>query len=265
MVGITLNNQQNVQDKAIKFSFRRKDHITPDVIWFLLGKVAQSNARFNALDKLVLTIHFVKMPICKGKGILTKGRPLATMVRLKKSIEVKAEENCLAHALVIAFARLTNDPDYKAFRLGNKVRLTVHRLLATTGIDFTNGGGIPELIRFQEHLEEYRFVVFGGLNCKDIMFDGQVQSEKRINLLYDDVTHYYHVINSMTGALSRQIVCKSCNNECQSGFMHRCQKTCSDCDSSTMFIHGSSSRGRWDLPGITCSLASLQLNTLSHS
>jgi hypothetical protein len=85
MVGITISNEENVQDKAIRFSFRRKDQITPDVIWSALGKVAQSNARFNALDKLVLTIHYVKMPIGKGKGIPTKGRPLASMVHLKKS------------------------------------------------------------------------------------------------------------------------------------------------------------------------------------
>jgi hypothetical protein len=203
MVGITINNQENVQDKAIKFSFRRKDQIIANLIWSVLRKVAQSNARFNALDKLVLTIHYVKMPVGKSKGIPTKGRPLATMVRLKKDIvKVKAEENYLTHALIIAIARLINDPDYNAFRQGNKIRLTVDRLLRTTGIDLTNGGGIPELIRFQEHFKEYR-IVLGGLNCKDIMFDGQVQSEKRINLLYNDVTHHYHVINSMTVALSR--------------------------------------------------------------
>jgi hypothetical protein len=61
------------------------------------------------------------------------------------------------------------------------------------------------------------------------VFDGQVEFEKRINLLYDDVTHYYHVINSMTGALSRQFVCKGCNKGCQSGVMHRCQEICNDC------------------------------------
>jgi hypothetical protein len=37
------------------------------------------------------------------------------MAHLKKSIiTVTAEDNCLAHALIIAVARLTNDPDYKA-------------------------------------------------------------------------------------------------------------------------------------------------------
>jgi hypothetical protein len=57
-------------------------------------------------------------------------------------------------------------------------------------------------MRVQEHFKEYRIVVFGGLNCKDIIFDGQVESEKRINLLYDDVKRHYHVINSLTGALT---------------------------------------------------------------
>jgi hypothetical protein len=60
--------------------------------------------------------------------------------------------------------------------------------------DFTNGGGIPELMKFQDHFKDYRIVVLGGLNCEDLVFDGQVESEKRINLLYGDVTHHYHVI-----------------------------------------------------------------------
>jgi len=187
-------------------SFRRKDQISPDVIWSVFGKVAQSNARFNALDRLVLTVHYVKMPVGHGR-IATKGRSLETLVHLKKSIiEVKAAKNCLAHALIIAIAKLTNDPDYKAYIQGRKIHSIVDRLLVTTGIDLTNGGGIPELIKFQEHLKDYRIVVFRGLTCDDIMFDGKVESEKRINLLYDDVERHYHVIHSVTGALSREFV-----------------------------------------------------------
>jgi hypothetical protein len=82
------------------------------VIWSVFEKVAQSNARFNALDKQVVTVHSVKMPIGHGREIGAKGRPLEIMAHLKRSIiEVKAEENCLAHALIISIARLTNDPD----------------------------------------------------------------------------------------------------------------------------------------------------------
>ena len=140
MVGITISNEVNVNDKAIGLSFRRKDQITPDVIWSVFGKVAQSNARFNALDKLVMTVHSVKIPIGHGR-IATKGRPLENMVHLKRSIvEVK---NCLAHALIISIAKLTNDPDYKAFRQGRKIRPVVDHLLATTGIDLQTVEELP--------------------------------------------------------------------------------------------------------------------------
>jgi hypothetical protein len=55
IVGITISNEENVQNKMIGICFRRKDQLTPDVIWSVFGKVAQSNARFNAVDKLVYT------------------------------------------------------------------------------------------------------------------------------------------------------------------------------------------------------------------
>jgi hypothetical protein len=136
------------------------------VIWSGLRKVAQSNVRFNALDKLVMAVRSVKIPIGSGGGgIVTKGRPLETMGNFKKSIiNVKGEVNRLARALIISIARLTDDPDYKAFRQERKIRPFVDNLLSTTGIDFVNGGGIPELIKFQEHFKEYRIVVFGELN-----------------------------------------------------------------------------------------------------
>jgi hypothetical protein len=54
----------------------------------------------------------------------------------------------LAHALVIAIAKLTNDPDYKTFRQGRKIRPVVDNLVPTTGFDLTNGGVIPELLIF---------------------------------------------------------------------------------------------------------------------
>jgi hypothetical protein len=143
MVRITISNEENVQDKAIGFSSRRKDQITPDVIWSVFGKVDQSNARFNALDKLVTPIHNVKMPIGNdGAGIAAKGTPLETMVYLKRSIiEVKAENNCLAHALVIAIAKLINELNYVAYRKGRNIRPVVDNLLAMIGIDLSNGGG----------------------------------------------------------------------------------------------------------------------------
>jgi len=91
------------------------------------------------------------------------------MAHLKTSIvEVKTEENCLAHALVTSIAKVENDPDYKAYRQGRKIRQVVQTLLETTGIDLSNGAGIPELVRFQEHFRQYKIVVYRGLSCEDI-------------------------------------------------------------------------------------------------
>jgi hypothetical protein len=233
MVGITIRNEVNQQEKAICFSFRQKDQIYGDVMWRVFEKVSQSNARFNALNKLVIYVHSVKMPVGFGRGIISKGRSLSVLVYLKKSIvEVKAENNCLAHALIIAVAKLTNDPNYNSYRRGRKVLPQVRHLLQKTGISLDRGAGIPELARFQEHFSEYCIVVYEGLNCDQIIYDGQVDLPKRINLLYDGVTRHYHVINNLTGAMAKKYVFKACNTGCERDVTHICDQTCSDCMAS---------------------------------
>ena len=170
MVGITIQNQLNQNDKPIGISFRREDQLSGYVIWSVFEKVSQSNSRFNALNTLVETVHSVRMPVGFGKNVLkSRGRLLSVMAHSKRSIvEVKAEENCLAHAQLIAITKVDNDPDYKAYRQGRKIRHAVETLLETIDIDLSDGAGIPELVRFQEHFREYKIVVYRGLSCDDI-------------------------------------------------------------------------------------------------
>ena len=128
----------------------------------MFDNVSQSNARFNATDTLIVMVHSVTMPVgFGGDGMKRKGRPLATMAHLKRSnVKVRAEENCLAHALVIAIAWLNNDTIYTSYRKGDKIRPMVRQLLETTGIDLKNGGGIPELTRFQDNFTNIRSCCF---------------------------------------------------------------------------------------------------------
>jgi hypothetical protein len=103
------------------------------------------------------------------------------MAHLKRSIvEVKAEDNCQAHALFIAIAKITNDPNYVTHIQGRKIHPAVQHLLQTTGINLENGGGITELMKFQEYFSEYRIVVYESLKCDQIIFDGNTNSPKRI-------------------------------------------------------------------------------------
>jgi len=122
IVGFTISNEVNVQDKPIGISFRRKDQLIEEVIWSMFEKIAQSNTRFNAMDRLVVVVHSVRTSVGFGRTTLrTKGRQLANMAHLKRSIiEVKVENNCLAHALIIAIARMNKDPNYVSNRKGYK-------------------------------------------------------------------------------------------------------------------------------------------------
>ena len=220
----------NQNDKPIGVSFRWKHRLSADVVWSVFEKLSQSNSRFNALDTLVVTVHSVKMPVGFGRcSPKSKGRPLSVMSHLKQSIdEVKAEENCLAHALIIAISRIEKDPNYNSYRRGYRIRPVVQKLLKTTGIDLSNGAGIPELFSFQDHFREHKIIFYHGLRCEDKMFEGQVESVKRNYLLYDDVERHYHVITNLTAAVAKRYVCKRCHKSCRRDVTHACDQTCSD-------------------------------------
>jgi len=105
----------------------------------------------------------------------------------------------------------------------------VQTLLETTGIDMSKGAVIPELVRFKVHFSGYMIVVYHGLSCEDIMSEVQVDSTKRLNILYDDVERRYPMIAKFTGAMVIKYVCTGCNKACTSDVTHACDQTCSDC------------------------------------
>ena len=87
-----------------------------------------------------------------------KGCPLSFMAHLKRSIiDVKAQK-CLAHAMIIAIAKGEKDPNYVHYRRGYKMRPAVQNVLATTGIDLSGVGCIPELVKFQENFRDSKTI-----------------------------------------------------------------------------------------------------------
>ena len=85
VLGIMIQNRETQNDKPIRMRFRRKDQFPPDVILSLVQRFPQSNFRFKALDKLIMNVHSVRMPVGFGKhAIKSRGRPLSVMARLKE-------------------------------------------------------------------------------------------------------------------------------------------------------------------------------------
>ena len=54
MVGITISNENNLIDRPIGISFRRKDQLSSEVIWSVFSNLAQSNAQYKVMDRLIL-------------------------------------------------------------------------------------------------------------------------------------------------------------------------------------------------------------------
>jgi hypothetical protein len=135
--------------------------LKPAVVWDVLGKIIQSNARFGLTDRLEVHVDHVRLPAVNGKRPEeTKGRSIDVTIAIKRSIVVvKAPFLCLAHALVIAMARVNGDPKYKSYRNGYLLDEPVDELLKASGVDLSNGGGLQELQQFQEHLPDYKIIL----------------------------------------------------------------------------------------------------------
>jgi len=113
MVVISFYRADNQQERPIGLSFRRRNQISREALCIMFAKVRQSNDRYQALDTLTFHVHSFKMPVGFGKAE-KRGKPVSVMAHLKRSmVEVNAEENCLAHALLIALGKVTNGPNYK--------------------------------------------------------------------------------------------------------------------------------------------------------
>ena len=78
-------------------------------------------------------------------------------------------------------------------------------------IDLKNGEGISDLRKFQEHFREYKIVLYSCLNCESIMYQGHIDSHKRINLLFDEGTQHYHLTHKLTEAMGKRYVCDRYN------------------------------------------------------
>jgi hypothetical protein len=62
MVGPAICNTENVKDKVVGISLRRRDQLKPDVVWDVLGKVIQSKARFGLTGRLDIRLDHIRMP-----------------------------------------------------------------------------------------------------------------------------------------------------------------------------------------------------------
>jgi hypothetical protein len=80
---------------VVGISLRRRDKLKADLVWNVLGKLIQCNARFAQTDRLEVHLDHVRMPAGNGKlAENAKGRSLNVLGAIKRSIFVKTAFLC---------------------------------------------------------------------------------------------------------------------------------------------------------------------------
>jgi hypothetical protein len=135
LVGLRIQNSENLEDKVVGISLRRRDQFKLDMVWDVHGKVIQCNARFALCDRLEVNLDIVKMPNGNG-GVKRKGRSLNVLSDIKRRIVVvMAAFLFMAHALIIAMARVNGDPKYNHIKIEKCMKKPFEDLLEASGVN----------------------------------------------------------------------------------------------------------------------------------
>ena len=144
----------NQLEYPIAFPFMAPERLTSERVLSEFERVIQSNQNFRLNDSVDVNVPHVSLPVgCKGKK--------RADVNLEKHLEKKRsiiriqnkDDLCMARALVVAKAKIENDPSYKS--IVNHDRGTMQARLAQQLHENTNVPlgpcGIAEAKQFQAY------------------------------------------------------------------------------------------------------------------
>lgn len=215
--------------------FRPMEEVTYDDIWDMITGIYQSNNCGLNTETFCLGVTSVRMPVGKGKDRARCYNTFEEECGMRRGIIcINNKDNlCLPRALVIAKACVDKDPEQTKVRrdIGKLQTQRAQQLCADAGIVVPAVGcGIPELQKFQEHLKQYKLVVYNyGSKGRDTIFKGNNEGPS-LNLLYHE--GHFNVITSLTAAFACVYFCEECHIPYNVKNKHRCGGTCICCQQS---------------------------------
>ncbi|KAG5885994.1 hypothetical protein JTB14_025388 [Gonioctena quinquepunctata] len=201
--------------------FRPASKVTFEDVWNMISSVYQSNSSGLDTEIFCLSATMVRMP--KGKNRVSKYNSFdAECIKRKGIIVIKNKDYlCLPRALVVAKAYIDNESDKKKIRevMGVQTNRTLE-FTEKSGVEIPKeGGGISELVKFQDYLSDYTITVYKyGNKGRDVLYEG-VGGDKKINLLHHE--DHYNVIISLTSAFCCTYFCDKCHTPYNNKEKHR--------------------------------------------
>ena len=212
----------------ITFPFMTPERLTTERILAKFQRVIQSNQEFRLNDKVDVNVIHVSMP-SGGKGSKRSEINLEKHLEKKRSIvRIQNDDDlCMARALVVAKAKLDNDPQYKSIvdhRWPMQTRLA-QELHQSAGVPL-GPCGIEEAKQFQAYLADYQISIVSKEYSNKIIYTGP-KKEKKIYLYMHN--NHYDVITKMPGFFASVYYCHTCKKAYNNHEDHRCPNACKCC------------------------------------
>ena len=218
----------NQLDKPIHFPFMPADRLTTEQILAKFEQVIQSNQEFRLNDTVEINVIHVSMPI-GGKRSKRSEVNLEKHLEKKRSVvKIRNDDNlCMARAIVVAKAKLDNDPrdrQIRDHRWPMQTRLA-QELHQNAGVPL-GPRGIEQAKLFQAYLPEYQINIVSKEYNNNIIYAGP-EKDKRIYLYMHD--NHYDVITKMPGFFARHYYCHTCKKAYDHHEEHLCPNECKCC------------------------------------
>lgn len=236
-VGLVFRKSDN---DTFSLSFRRFDQYNAAIITSAISRILQSNAEYLFDELLQVEVTHIQPDVGYGKRRFLEGIPLKSFAEAHSRSMVLIEPSdgresmCLAYALILGIVHAKRDKICYD-RLTHKSNIEMFtqfalKLCEKANVDLSYGGGIEELLKFQQFLSNrYNIVVFKDRKGRSILFKGlKNNSIQKIYLLFED--EHYSLITNIHGAFSLNYFCDYCLSSAKNKLMHKdCPYTCYQC------------------------------------
>jgi hypothetical protein len=178
---------------------------------------------------------YIELPKGTGAHTIPKYAAMNTYCKNKKSIVTIANNDklCLARALVVGISKYNETPlNFRNVKIGRPIQCQLASQLcldSRVNLNHTNGGGIPELRKFQDHLTDYTITVFTDVLGRETIFKGppstQCHPRNNIDILLDEKENHYYTILNIQGAFSCKFYCRNCKVRFEHPGGHTCMNS----------------------------------------
>ena len=220
-------------ETPIALPFMPRAQFTPERVFAAVERVVQSNREFRLNDTVHVNVWHVEMP--EGSGRSRQKRTETDLKKyLLKSQSVVVIENhddlCLAKALVVAIAKVENDPYYHYLRAcdSGQQRRAIE-LHANANVPL-GPCGLEEVRLFQRHLTRYEINIVSLLQNNTIIYPPPEQVDPDKTPIYLALhNNHYDAITKLPSFLKQAYFCHKCRKGYSNKFDHLCPEMCRSC------------------------------------